>query len=118
MHAFGIFNHLRCYVWSLNTWYNISFYATLSGTTRTLNEKDWVSGTAEPSSWSITTTSTNTTNQDVQPCITGCSIPAGGFTTQFIGDYDDVFVRKRTSNEPTWTSWGSQETLSQVIFIY
>jgi hypothetical protein len=98
--------------WSLDEWYWIAFYARLDGTTRYLYEKDWLVGDAEPG-WILTPSSTDTTNQDGQPCIAGSSIPSGGFSTQFIGDWDDVFVRKRVDPEPTY-SIGSGECLLTV----
>jgi hypothetical protein len=107
------------YVFSTGTWYQMSFFASLSGSTRTLEEKDWPTGTAEPGAATITTSDTNATNQGSDPCIAGSSIPAGGFSTQFIGDYDDVFVRQRASTEPTSTSWGIEEGGSAFFqFIY
>jgi hypothetical protein len=96
------------YAWSLNTWYWIGFYARLDGTTRYLYEKDWPVSSGEPD-WILTPSSTSTANQDGQPCIAGSSIPDGGFTTQFIGDWDDVFVKKRVYPEPSHGTWGSEE---------
>lgn len=99
--------------WSLDSWYWICFYARLNGTTRYLYEKDWLVGDTEPS-WLLTTSSTSTTHQDGQPCIAGSSIPSGGFSTQFIGDWDDVFVRKCIyPDEPTY-SIGPEECLPTV----
>jgi hypothetical protein len=98
--------------WSLDTWYWIGFYAELGGSTRYLYEKDWLVGDAEPG-WLLTTSSTSTTHQDGQPCISGSSIPGGGFSTQFIGDWDDVLVRKRVDPEPTY-SVGGEECLPTV----
>jgi len=89
--------------WSLDTWHWIGFYTELEGTTRYLYEKDWLVGDAEPG-WLLTTSSTSTTHQDGQPCIAGSSIPDGGFATQFIGDWDDVLVRKCIyPDEPTYS---------------
>jgi hypothetical protein len=96
------------FAWSLDTWYWIGFYARLDGTTRYLYEKDWLVGSDEPD-WILTPSSTSTANQDGQPCIAGSSIPDGGFTTQFIGDWDDVFVKKRVYPEPSHGTWGSEE---------
>jgi hypothetical protein len=93
--------------WSLDTWYWIAFYAELGGSTRYLYEKDWPVGDAEPG-WLLTTSSTSTSHQDGQPCLAGSSIPSGGFSTQFIGDWDDVLVRKRVDPEPT-VSLGTKE---------
>jgi hypothetical protein len=96
------------YAWSLNTWYWIGFYARLDVATRYLYEKDWLVGSDEPG-WILTPSSISTANQDGQPCIAGSSIPSGGFTTQFIGDWDDVFVRKHVDPEPGHGTWGSEE---------
>ena len=104
------------YVFSLNTWYQFAFFAKLVTTTRTLYEKDWPTGTAEPGAYSITTTSVNTTNQGNQPVIAGSSIPGGGFTTQFIGDWDDVFVRKCETAEPTVGALGAEEICTTGAF--
>jgi hypothetical protein len=104
------------FAWTLNTWYQFSFFASLNVTTRTLELKDWATGAAEPGAPTITITSTNATNQGTEPCIAGSSIPGGGFTTQFIGDYDDVFIRQRASTEPSHTSWGTEENSADDFF--
>jgi len=102
------------FAWSLDTWYWIGFYARLDGSTRYLYEKDWSVGSNEPVSWILTPSNTNTTNQDGQPCIAGSSIPSGGFSTQFIGDWDDVFVRKCVYPAEPTCSVGSEECLPTV----
>ena len=97
-------NNSAAFTWSLNTWYHLAFYVVIGGSTRWLYEKDWADGALEPGSWTLTSTTTNTTAQGTQPCIAGASADA-----TFEGDYNDVIVRKRIDTEPAFSLAGSEE---------